>query len=270
MNRTIHLCIGAPKSGTTWLFDNLKNHPGIWTLPYKSTQYFSGISKNIRQKKLKRNWRKILRNLTIPNLSWHLNFFFNPFIGNRWFLSLFKPAKQLPSIDISPSYCALDLKDVQKVREVLGENSKVIFLIRNPIERSWSNAKMTLLRNKKLQPVGMKLEDYIEFFERKKQIDRTSYWKTIQNWENQFGKENLLVLFFDQISKDPYNMLKEICGFLEIDYSSTYFKESAERNIFKGIELEMPNDVRSYLEKKYREEIKFIQLKYASFSMNWQ
>ena len=119
MRPTIHLCIGAPKSGTTWLFDNLKNHPGISTLPYKSTQYFSGNSKNVRKKKLRRNWKKIIKNLTIKNLFWHLNFFLNPFIGNRWFLSLFKPAKHLPSIDISPSYCTLDSKGVQRVRDVL-------------------------------------------------------------------------------------------------------------------------------------------------------
>lgn len=55
MKQIIHLCIGAPKSGTTWLFDNLKNHPGIWTLPYKSTQYFSGSSKIIMKKNLENN-----------------------------------------------------------------------------------------------------------------------------------------------------------------------------------------------------------------------
>jgi hypothetical protein len=64
-------------------------------------------------------------------------------------------------------------------------------------------------------------------------------------------------------------MLNEICNFLNLEYSSTYFKESAERNVFKGVELEMPVNVRNYLEEKYRKEIEKIQLKYGSFSMNW-
>jgi hypothetical protein len=269
MKQTIHLCIGAPKSGTTWLYYNLKNHPGIWTLPYKSTQYFSGNSKNVRYRKLRRHWKIILKNLNVSNLFWHLNFFLNPFIGNRWFLSLFKPAKYLPCIDISPSYCALNLKNVQRVRDVLGESSKVIFIMRNPIERSWSHAKMSLIRNKKLKPQDIEIEDYFDFFESTKQIDRTSYSKTIQHWEDQYGKDKLLILFFDQIEQDPFSMLNEICNFLNLEYSSTYFKESAERNVFKGVEFEMPVNVRNYLEEKYRKEIEKIQLKYGSFSMNW-
>ena len=34
------LCIGAQKSGTTWLYHNLKQHPQVWLPPVKELHYF--------------------------------------------------------------------------------------------------------------------------------------------------------------------------------------------------------------------------------------
>ena len=36
------LCIGAQKAGTTWLYDNLKDHPEVWLAPVKEIFYFDG------------------------------------------------------------------------------------------------------------------------------------------------------------------------------------------------------------------------------------
>lgn len=40
------LCIGAQKSGTTWLYYNLKEHPQIWLPLYKEIHYFDEIYVN--------------------------------------------------------------------------------------------------------------------------------------------------------------------------------------------------------------------------------
>ena len=34
------LCIGAQRSGTTWLYQNLRRHPEIWMPPAKEIHYF--------------------------------------------------------------------------------------------------------------------------------------------------------------------------------------------------------------------------------------
>ncbi len=34
------LCIGAQRSGTTWLHHNLRQHPEIWMPPLKELHYF--------------------------------------------------------------------------------------------------------------------------------------------------------------------------------------------------------------------------------------
>src|SRR6478735_11126174 len=37
------LCIGAPKTGTTWLYKHLSRHPEIWIPPVKELHYFDRL-----------------------------------------------------------------------------------------------------------------------------------------------------------------------------------------------------------------------------------
>ena len=37
------VCIGAPKSGTTWLYRNLNTHPSIWIPAVKELHYFDAL-----------------------------------------------------------------------------------------------------------------------------------------------------------------------------------------------------------------------------------
>tara|TARA_B110000908_G_C10132609_1_gene392946 strand:- start:747 stop:938 length:192 start_codon:yes stop_codon:yes gene_type:complete len=42
------ICIGAPKTVTTWLYENLKKHPDV-ELPYiKELHFFDEIERNVR------------------------------------------------------------------------------------------------------------------------------------------------------------------------------------------------------------------------------
>ena len=38
------LCIGAQRSGTTWLYRNLSKHPAVWMPPHKELHYFGAAS----------------------------------------------------------------------------------------------------------------------------------------------------------------------------------------------------------------------------------
>lgn len=40
MARPGFIYVGAPKSGSTWLFEALRAHPGVWVVPGKSTSWF--------------------------------------------------------------------------------------------------------------------------------------------------------------------------------------------------------------------------------------
>lgn len=71
-DKKMFMCIGAQKSGTTWLHRQLRNHPQIWLPPVKELHYFDTIQfnnfENYRVKRLKR-YNKIIERYDCAGLS---------------------------------------------------------------------------------------------------------------------------------------------------------------------------------------------------------
>ena len=44
------LCIGMQKGGTTWLYDVLKQHPSVTTMPAKEIVFFNNFGRNLHRK----------------------------------------------------------------------------------------------------------------------------------------------------------------------------------------------------------------------------
>jgi hypothetical protein len=109
------LVIGAQKAGTTWLHRNLQAHPGIW-MPKREVHYFD---------------RKIK----------------DDSFDDGWYASLFEPAEEGKTVgEYTPSYSVIDRDMVARVHELMPE-AKIVLMMRNPIERAWSQAVM--MRSKK-------------------------------------------------------------------------------------------------------------------------
>ena len=66
------ICIGAIKSGTTWLHYTLQQHPGVWLPPLKELRYFNEPEYNLsgrlfgKDKKRYEYWRIQVRNFSAP------------------------------------------------------------------------------------------------------------------------------------------------------------------------------------------------------------
>ncbi|MEL6536812.1 MAG: sulfotransferase [Bacteroidota bacterium] len=263
------LAIGAAKAGTTWLWDNLKEHPDLWTLPYKSTQYFSGKAHPVRKKKWRRHRSKILSNLRPGNLAWHYRYFASKPVDDQWFVRQFSPAKAHQTrIDISTSFAGLPLEKIEHVKTLI-PNTKVVYLLRNPIERMWSHAKLTLIVNGGRKYEDITVAEYLDYFGAEGMLLSTNYIENYERWSGVLGKENVFVGFFDQVGQDPFGLLQDLCGFMDVPYQESYFATTAKRNIFKGVSHPMPEEVRAFLEEKYTPLIKDIQDRFGSYSKDW-
>ena len=101
------LCIGAPKSGTTSLFEILKQHPEICVSSFKEPHFFDN---NI-------NWDK--------GLAWYEE-------------SYFSNVKNNVVGEFTPTY--LSNKDsAKRIKDTLSKNVKFIVLLRNPVDRAYSH-----------------------------------------------------------------------------------------------------------------------------------
>ncbi len=130
------LCIGAHKAGTTWLYQQLDSHPDFWMPPVKELHYFDQLSRVQRaahprcKDERDRRFLERLKSLSAE-----------PDIDLENYGRLFEPKGSLFSGDISPNYSTLSN---EVIREIVGyfPNLKVIFLVRDPVERVWSHLSM--------------------------------------------------------------------------------------------------------------------------------
>lgn len=89
-------------------------------------------------------------------------------------------------------------------------NAKIIFTCRNPIDRIISHAKF-LIRN------GSELFDLNEILKARPDIvERSHYWKLIQNYRRRFSDENIGIFFFEDMTSNNLNYINNICDFIGV------------------------------------------------------
>jgi hypothetical protein len=134
----------------------LRQHPQVWLPPIKEIHYFDragrpylldGLARNAQKRYLFRRWViPALADLrqSPSNLGWHIRFF----TGLRtptWYHSLFHPEADQITGDITPSYSVLPEAKIAQVAQLL-PTTKLILLLRDPLERIWSHAAMYFSR----------------------------------------------------------------------------------------------------------------------------
>ena len=263
------LCIGAQKAGTTWLHHNLKTHPQIWLPPYKEIHYFDQVHLGESKSKIiAKNRLVTLRNqlnetidgedISYDYMSFLAHLAFSEVKDDRWYLALFNCADSRQAVgEITPGYSALPDAGVKHIRDLLG-NVRLIYILRNPVKRAWSQAVMSK-RKEVYHNNYIEDEEWIRTVELRYHKLKGNQVRTIQIYEKYFGQDRILYLFYDEICLKPLSFLEKVCTFLEIDYDKKYFKESIIHSIFNNNPIvNIPEKVENHLIQKYQEQEKWI------------
>jgi hypothetical protein len=217
------VCIGAQKAGTTWLYENLRGHPDVWMPPVKEFHYFDRARIN---EELLGDWdmphpdgiyNRYIKNRFPPNLNnirW-LRHYYRYGYSKKMYLSLFDEKYTMGKVcgDITPGYSTLDDSGVRYAQKVLGSETTIIFILRNPIERSWSAAKMMFRYYNKDYGSG----DYAEIYALLKKPHITlcsDYANIISRWQDYF--QNMRLLTYDRLCESPFDFLGDISSLLKI------------------------------------------------------
>lgn len=274
------LCIGAHKAGTTWLHSNLILHPKIWLPPFKELHHFDQ-QEHFEQKGHYRTghfYRRALWLSTILKgvqddlkeggdvsevnfelLNWASTYALTPpeERTDQWYTGLFSAAvEDRVCGEITPAYATLNLHSFNRIRE-LNPEIKVIFMMRNPVERTWSSFrfdKMTKKENVLSQQLVNQFElgDVIEYANRKSTIARSNFFNTVSKIEQVFDKKNIHYIFFDDLEETPLKVLNGVCDFLNVPYSPGFFPEARKKKLI-SIKKPMPENIHHYLEEQYEE-----------------
>ncbi|MEO9964292.1 MAG: sulfotransferase [Reichenbachiella sp.] len=247
------LCIGAQKAGTSWLQYHLREHPQIWLPPFKEIHYFDDLDRSSHLRNLILRRGQYLRSLhklgqiplergLIRDLFWFMKYFVMP-RTNRWYQSLFQPKAGQIAGELTPAYARLTPELISEVYKFNPE-LKLIYVLRNPIDRTISQLKMQMSRKSVFDedrdlPDKERLEAYMKI---PQLFANGDYLTNLSNWQTVFPENQILVLFFEEMSASPTEYLKKILDFLEVN-SSFRFDGSDLSTKMNGYDYLIPDEV---------------------------
>ena len=283
------LGIGAQRSGTTWLYINLRKHPMIWMPPEKEIHYFDRspsyitpnklasekflsriMGKGPEYQKFRKNFSLLLKysfNFYKKEWRWYFKYLTGKY-NDAWYLSLFKYGRDKVCGEITPSYSILNAGDVNRIKTLMPD-VKILFILRNPIERAWSHFCFDygkIIRSKG----SVSINEIKQFMDSPRQNLRSDYLRTLNIWHSQFSEKQFLIGFFDDINHKPEEFLAKIFNFLGLDPRKFTKTNSVGKRRNKSTEMEMPESIKKYLVEKYYGQIRELSCLFGSHAIKWR
>jgi hypothetical protein len=197
--------IGTQKAATTSLYYYLKEIPGVYMSPVKETCYFAPHA--------------------VQNSS------FDVFRDKKEYLKLFEKAGGYTAIgEATPVY--LWDPDSPKLIHQTVPHARIIMILRDPIERAYSNYLMYLKYS------GIKSPFYDELMRDSKiqerlygsgntqlYIDFGMYYEQVKRYFDIFGREQVKVIIFEEFVQHIEQSINEVLVFLGINYTVRPIRE---------------------------------------------
>lgn len=270
------ICPGMQKAGTTWLFRNLAEHPNVWLPPIKEIHYFDEYHNDPQwwqrrvaacENRLAAEENKLAerkKNGKLPEKNQFKRIRFWKHVGikeinDRWYQGIWEltPEGNVTG-DITPDYSVLKNDGVEHVQR-LCPNAKIIFLLRDPIERTWSAARMWANECGK---------DLRECYKAGFILARSDYMHCLQIWEQFYPKDQIFIAFYEDVATNPTTVLQQVCQIIDIPYSDTFFPHLAEP-VHVGKQAEMPEEVYAFYKEHFRENIAFLAEHAGGYAQEW-
>jgi hypothetical protein len=264
------LGIGMQKTGTTWLYRNLRKHKDVYLPPKKELRHLMEIAHGLvkgekneielfqrqrddyNRRLLRRNLRNLLRlEFRAQDLIWDLHYRRHPSTDPDWYTGQFYFSDARIRGEISPQYHRLGADHIRAIKSLLPE-MKIILLLRNPVDQIWSQAKMVLAKEQGRAVEAVPDEEFRAFFDHWRRIN-FDHLEIISNWSNGYGRENLLVSFFEDLESDPSRVYRDVCDFLEIDpQRGRIDSETLVDRVNPGISSALRPEIERYLYEQWR------------------
>ncbi len=213
------LVIGTAKAGTTSLYRYLKSHPEIYLSPIKEPKYFAFPE-------------------TRP-------VFIGPHLNSpvAWkiedYRRLFEARTTEPVAgEMSPQYLYYECSP-RAIRRLI-PNAKLIAILRDPADRAYSHFCHN--RRDGIEPLADFAEALAAEDERIAQgwwsafhyRNRGYYARQLKRYLEQFPREQLLILIYDDMLADCHALLMTICAFLGVDQNHPFDTREWD-NVTRGI-----------------------------------
>jgi len=166
--------------------------------------------------------------------------------------------------EITPAYALLSTDDIRRVH-ALAPDAKILFLLRNPIERAWSHVRYAWTRDRfdQIDDIGA-VRDFIDS---SAQEERSDYLATLDRWTSIYDSAQIHIAFFDDLRDAPERLITDVANFLDI--SPVPMMSSLQESVNKSREKQMPSAIRGYLTKKYEVDLRKLKDRIGDHAASW-
>ena len=151
--------------------------------------------------------------------------------------------------EITPAYAILEPEVIRRVADWMPD-ARLIFMMRDPIERAWSQARngFPRWRGKPLESVSR--EELISYFDSDPVRRRSDYPTCLRAWLAHFPREHFFFGFLDEIRERPEDLMRDLLGFLEAEVV-VGDTAALRKPVNAAAPVPMPDWVRDHLEREY-------------------
>lgn len=279
--------IGAARAGTTWLAQALRAHPQAALPAVKELHYFDALENGsamlamdqlIRQRSKVRDElseavkvgpQRLLRTRVAEIDRWM------GLIGSqreddaRYAELLTARASEGTRLvaDITPAYATLSEASFARMAALNGGDTKFLMLLRDPVERLWSNIRLTLARRaaRGVDVEGARARLMTELAEGSDlpEMARADYAGTLARLDRAVPSAQVMVLFFEDVLAGQGR--DDLSSFLGLD--GTLSGEAEAVNSAGG--LSMTDDERRLLHRAVAGQYDFAQARFGRLPAAW-
>lgn len=249
------LIAGPHRTGTTWLYRNLAVHPEILLPASKEIFYFSVLGN--RKHPLHRS----------DELAWYLGFFresrarrlIKNLVCRRRFGEGYRPRI------CGEATAAYALLEPEVIREIvlLNPGLKVAVMVRHPVERAWSHAKMQLMRVKKRRFERVPAAEFERCLASSWLLECGFYSRIMERWSSALPAENLFAGRFESIRRDPGGLLLGIMRFLGVSDDPKYLGPLTLKKFSGTDPVPIPGPWEERLFNYYADEMRRLEDRYG-------
>lgn len=245
------------KAGTTWLYDQLKNHPEIYTSPEKETHYFGSVTGRwdliSHEARLQRFYIAISGKSfdeikqSINWVSWYANYASPVRVNDSWYQSLFEGAKAKYCADYCNLNSNLDEIGWRRVRQNYNKQLKVVYCLRDPFKRLWSHYKFHMeWIGEGHNIIANGLDGFKSMIEQDWFYDIARYDLAIDRLQNNLLETEYKILYFEDFRTQPQLSLDSLCDFLDVSRIN-FIPSESDNKVNASLDIKMPEEWRDYL-----------------------
>ena len=148
---------------------------------------------------------------------------------------------------------------------------RVIFLIRDPVHRAWSQVVWGLVSRRKRKMLEISDKEFRKVFLDQRSLVRGDYLRTLQNCGAYYPSSKIFIGFYDDIATRPGELLQDIFNFLDIDPDRQPSDADPIRHTKPrmGSAHEIPQHLHVFLAGVYYEQLVGLKERFGGWAAEW-